>query len=73
MSDGCSCQATVPASVDTAAWAQELERAPAREDQFFTFVWNGGQWLAFGLRDGGVRGAYCPEHSAKRAQVAAAS
>jgi hypothetical protein len=68
MADGCSCQATVPASVVAAAWAQELGRAPAREDRFFTFVWDGGQWLGYGLRDGGVRGVYCPEHNARRTE-----
>lgn len=67
LSDGCSCQATAPASVVAAAWQQELQRHP-REDKFFTFAWNGGQWLAYGLRDGSVRGVYCPEHSARRAQ-----
>ncbi len=66
--DGCSCQKTVPASVVSAAWARELERAPAREDQFFRFLWRGGEWLAYGLRDGRVRGVYCPEHSARRAE-----
>lgn len=68
MSDGCSCQATVPTSVVAAAWEQELRRTRAREDQFFTFTWNGGRWLAYGLRDGSIRGVYCPEHSARRAQ-----
>ncbi len=68
LSDGCSCQATVPASVVSAAWARELERAPAREDQFFRFMWRDGEWLAYGLRDGRVRGVYCPEHSAMRAE-----
>jgi hypothetical protein len=72
MADGCSCQATVPASVVTAAWAQELRQAPAREDQFFKFFWNGGVWLGYGLRDGGVRGVYCPEHNARRAQLSSA-
>jgi hypothetical protein len=68
MADGCSCQATVPADVVKAAWAYRLGRRRAQEDQFFTFVWQGGQWLAFGLRDGRVRGVYCPEHSAMRAK-----
>jgi hypothetical protein len=68
LSEGCSCQATVPSSVASAAWARELERAPAREDRFFSFVWQDGRWLAYGLRDGRVRGVYCPEHSARRAQ-----
>jgi hypothetical protein len=68
LSDGCSCQATVPARIAGAAWARELERAPAREDQFFRFLWKGGEWRAYGLRDGGVRGVYCPEHSARRSE-----
>lgn len=67
MSDGCSCQATVPGDAVRAAWARELRRSPAHEDRFFTFDWHGGQWLAYGLRDGRVRGVYCPEHSARRA------
>ncbi|MGO9762023.1 MAG: hypothetical protein ACLP1Q_12270 [Solirubrobacteraceae bacterium] len=70
LADGCSCQTTVPASVVGAAWARELDRAPAREDQFFRFAWRGGEWLAYGLRDGRVRGVYCPEHSARRAAAA---
>ncbi|MGO9320737.1 MAG: hypothetical protein ACLQBY_08065 [Solirubrobacteraceae bacterium] len=68
LADGCSCQKTVPASVVSVAWARELERAPASEDQFFRFLWRGGEWLAYGLRDGRVRGVYCPEHSARRAE-----
>jgi hypothetical protein len=67
LADGCSCQATVPARVASAAWARQLQRAPAREDQFFRFAWSDGQWLGYGLRDGRVRGVYCPEHSARRA------
>jgi len=68
LADGCSCQATVPTSVVSAAWARELNRARGREDRFFGFVWRGGEWLGYGLRDGRVRGVYCPEHSASRAQ-----
>jgi hypothetical protein len=68
MGDGCSCQETVPADVVRAAWAYRLERRSVQEDQFFTFVWQSGQWLAYGLRDGRVRGVYCPEHSAMRAK-----
>ena len=68
LTDGCSCRTSVPASVASAAWSRELERSPAREDQFFRFQWNGGAWLGYGLRDGGVRGVYCPEHSARRAE-----
>jgi len=67
LADGCSCRATVPAGIATAAWALELQQAPAREDRFFRFAWAGGEWLAYGLRDGRVRGVYCPEHSAARA------
>lgn len=68
LSDGCSCRTTIPASVVTAAWARELERTGVREDRLFRFVWRDGVWLAFGLRDGHVRGVYCPEHSAARAE-----
>jgi hypothetical protein len=68
LTDGCSCQSTVPASIAGAAWAHELERIPAREDQFFRFMWRGGEWLGYGLRDGRVRGVYCPEHSARRTE-----
>jgi hypothetical protein len=52
----------------TAAWRQELQRTPAREDRFFSFVWGSGQWLGYGLRNGEVRGVYCPEHNARRTQ-----
>jgi hypothetical protein len=68
LADGRSCQATVPSSIASAAWAHELQHTPAREDQFFRFIWRGGDWLGYGLRDGRVRGVYCPEHSARRAQ-----
>ena len=67
LADGCSCRESVPAGVARAAWALELERAGACEDRFFRFDWGGGEWLAYGLRDGRVRGVYCPEHSAARA------
>jgi len=68
LAGGCSCQATVPESVVHAAWARELERVDVDEDQFFRFMWRGGAWLGYGLRDGSVRGVYCPEHSARRAE-----
>ena len=68
LADGCSCQATVPASVVRGAWARELERDDVEEGQFFRFVWRGETWLGYGLRDGSVRGVYCPEHSARRAE-----
>jgi hypothetical protein len=68
LSDGCSCQQTVPGSVAGAAWARQLERGPALEDQFFRFTWRGAEWLGYGLRNGGVRGVYCPEHNAQRSE-----
>lgn len=73
LAEGCSCNATVPWSVASAAWASELAHtaqahAEPAEDRFFRFVWRGGVWLAYGLRDGGVRGVYCPTHSARRAE-----
>jgi hypothetical protein len=68
LSGGCSCQATIPSSVVTAAWARELELIGGREDRFFSFAWRGGVWFSFGLSDGRVRGVYCPEHSAARAE-----
>ncbi len=68
LSDGCSCKATIPTRVVSAAWARELEQIGAREDRFFRFLWRGGVWFAFGLSDGRVRGVYCPSHSAERAE-----
>jgi hypothetical protein len=68
LSDGCSCQATIPSSVVTAAWARELELLGSHEDRFFRFAWRGGVWFAFGVGDGSVRGVYCPRHSAARAE-----
>jgi hypothetical protein len=68
LSDGCSCRATIPSSVVTAAWAREQELDGACEDRFFRFAWRGGVWFAFGLSDGCVRGVYCPKHSAARAE-----
>lgn len=67
LSDGCSCQATIPAAVVADAWTREQQLAGVRQDGFFHFAWRGGVWLAYGLGDGGVRGVYCPAHSAERA------
>jgi hypothetical protein len=64
MSDGCSCSCTIPAGVVAAAWARELERAGG--DRFFHFASGDGEWLAYGLENGLVRGLYCPAHSAER-------
>ena len=72
LSDGCSCQATIPARVVRAAWARERELLGAHEDRFFSFAWRGGTWFSFGLRDGHVRGVYCPAHNAGRAERASA-
>jgi hypothetical protein len=66
LSHGCPCEAEVPAEVVVAAWARE--RTSGRGDRFFKFVWHGGVWLGYGLRNGRVRGVYCPEHSAERAE-----
>jgi hypothetical protein len=65
LSDGCSCRSSIPARVVAAAWTQELERGGVRGDRLFRFAWH-GVWLAYGLRDGRVRGVYCPSHSAER-------
>ncbi|HEX3512238.1 MAG TPA: hypothetical protein VHT27_14195 [Solirubrobacteraceae bacterium] len=64
LTHGCSCEAQVPAEVVVAAW--ERERAERRGDRFFRFAWRGEAWLAYGLRNGRVRGVYCPEHRAER-------
>ena len=71
LSDGCSCRSAIPASVVTGAWASMLARDGETGDRFFRLAWRGGVWLGFGLRDGRVRGVYCPEHSAARAERSA--
>lgn len=68
LSDGCSCRSAIPSSVVSAAWASVLDRGGRTEDRFFRFAWRGGVWLGFGMQDGRVRGVYCPEHSAARAE-----
>jgi hypothetical protein len=68
LSDGCSCRSAIPSSVVTAAWASVLDGGGEPEDRFFRFAWRGGVWLGFGLQDGRVRGVYCPDHSAARAE-----
>jgi hypothetical protein len=65
-SDGCPCAARIRSGVVLAAWASELERTGAYEDRFFRFESQDGMWLAYGLKEGGVRGVYCPSHSAER-------
>jgi hypothetical protein len=67
LTEECSCAATVPTHLVSEVWRRrQRERSPTHEDQFFTFTWEGGEWLAYGLRDGRVRGVYCPEHNARR-------
>lgn len=68
LADGCSCRSAIPSSVVSAAWASVLDRGGQAEDRFFRFAWRGGVWLGFGMQDGRVRGVYCPEHSAARAE-----
>src|SRR3979411_2789328 len=64
MSDGCSCRCTIPVGVVISAWSRELEKEAG--ERFFHFAWHDGEWLAYGLEDGLVRGVYCPQHSAQR-------
>jgi hypothetical protein len=47
------------------AWWREREEG-LREEGFFRFLWNGREWLGYGLPDGRVRGVYCPVHCAER-------
>jgi hypothetical protein len=68
LSHGGSCDAAVPAEAVVAAWAQE--RRSRRGDRFFSFRWDGQMWLGYGLRNGLVRGVYCPEHRAERCEHA---
>jgi hypothetical protein len=68
LSHGGSCDAVVPAEAVVAAWAQE--RRSRRGDRFFSFTWDGQMWLGYGLRNGLVRGVYCPEHRAERCEHA---
>ena len=65
LSDGCSCETSIPTSVVIAAWARE-RRSGSSGEGFFHFPWRGQSWLAYGLADGGVRGVYCPPHAAQR-------
>jgi hypothetical protein len=67
MADGCSCRATIPAGAATDAWARE-KRSGVHGDRFFHFTWRGEVWAAYGLKNGVVRGVYCPEHTAEREQ-----
>jgi hypothetical protein len=62
-----SCGTLIPEDVVADAWREELEAGGERADRFFHFIWNGGVWAAFGLKDGRVRGVSCPSHNAERA------
>jgi hypothetical protein len=62
-----SCAAAVPAAVAAAAWEHEQRRHPG-EDRMFHFTFRGQQWLGFGVCEGEVRGVFCPEHDARRAE-----
>jgi hypothetical protein len=60
-----SCAARIPGSVVVRAWHREMQLRRA-EQGFFHFSWRAGTWLGYGLRDGSVRGVYCPIHCAER-------
>ena len=59
------CRSRIPASVVIKAWQREMQLSGTLEG-FFNFEWRHGVWLAYGLRDGGVRGIYCPTHCSER-------
>ena len=59
------CQTLIPAAVVTGAWQRELRERRVPEG-FFRFLWDGGEWLGYGLPNGMVRGVYCPTHCAER-------
>jgi hypothetical protein len=67
------CDCRVPEYVVEAAWRRELERGSTRSEGFFRLTWRDGQWLAYGLPNGSVRGVYCPAHAADRDERAFAS
>jgi hypothetical protein len=64
LTNACSCSASVPLDVVTAAWGRELESG--RAEGFFRFAWQEQVWLGYGMQDGNVKGVYCPAHSAER-------
>jgi hypothetical protein len=65
LSEDCSCPVSIPARAVIAAWTRR-QRAGVHGDRFFHFSWRGEVWLGYGLRDGSIRGVYCPAHSAER-------
>ncbi|MGH2912014.1 MAG: hypothetical protein ACRDJ3_06015, partial [Solirubrobacteraceae bacterium] len=60
-----SCRSRIPASIVRKAWHREIQ-LKGTEEGFFYFSWRSGVWLAYGLRDGEVRGVYCPTHCSER-------
>jgi len=61
-----SCRQRIPTSVVVRAWHREVQQPRGAEEGFFHFSWRSGMWLGYGLKDGGVRGVYCPTHCAER-------
>jgi hypothetical protein len=61
----CNCRVRVPIEVVSEVWRRELRERRVPEG-FFRFLWNGGEWLGYGLPNGIVRGVYCPTHCAQR-------
>jgi hypothetical protein len=59
------CRSRIPASVVVKAWQRERQ-LQGTEEGFFNFSWRSGVWLAFGAKDGTVRGVYCPTHCSER-------
>jgi hypothetical protein len=47
------------------AWQREMQLKGTVEG-FFYFSWRNGVWLGFGIKDGTVRGIYCPTHCSER-------
>src|SRR5579859_4901197 len=56
LSGGRRCDCRIPEHVVEGAWRRELERGSACEEGFFRLNWRDGQWLAYGLSNGRVRG-----------------
>jgi hypothetical protein len=59
------CRRRIPTAVVVDVWRMELKDRRVPEG-FFRFLWDGGEWLGYGLPDGSVRGVYCPTHCAER-------
>ncbi|HEY4452494.1 MAG TPA: hypothetical protein VGN13_12975 [Solirubrobacteraceae bacterium] len=64
LTNACSCSASVPQGVVSAAWERQLEGGCG--EGFFRFAWQEQVWLGYGLAGGNVKGVYCPAHSAER-------